>query len=224
MAFKINNDLTGFLRAFLLSEAEEEDPLDSWTSFSYRATLSNMQGIQNFQDLVLREIGSSCAEDAYKVDGSFTTDKRLVPEMKHGTLSYFIKDMPLRRKEYPNEADASEFINNTKRTMFLAYVGDSLAGQIIVETWWNGFASIDDLRVAAQFRRFGVGRALVRQAEAWAVARGLPGLRLETQDINLGACLFYEHCGFTLAGFDQLLYRATPGCEDEVALFWYKPA
>jgi len=44
---------------------------------------------------------------------------------------------------------------------------------------------------------------------------------LETQDVNVQACLFYQSYGFTLGGVDNLLYRASlyPG---ETALFWYR--
>jgi len=44
---------------------------------------------------------------------------------------------------------------------------------------------------------------------------------LETQDVNVQACLFYQSYGFPLGGVDNLLYRASlyPG---ETALFWYR--
>jgi streptothricin acetyltransferase len=44
---------------------------------------------------------------------------------------------------------------------------------------------------------------------------------LETQNDNVPACLFYERCGFTLAGFDRNLYRALRPDTEEIALYWY---
>jgi ribosomal protein S18 acetylase RimI-like enzyme len=77
--------------------------------------------------------------------------------------------------------------------------------------------------VGARFRRLGISRHLIDQAIAWTKDRKLPGIMLETQDINVNvaACRLYEDCGFLLGGFDRFLYRAAlPGAE-EVALYWY---
>ncbi len=44
---------------------------------------------------------------------------------------------------------------------------------------------------------------------------------LETQDNNVGACKFYESCGFQLKGFDTSLYKAIDQVKNEIALYWY---
>jgi ribosomal protein S18 acetylase RimI-like enzyme len=44
---------------------------------------------------------------------------------------------------------------------------------------------------------------------------------LETQNNNLPACRFYEHCGFTLSGFDRNLYKGINKDTEEIALYWY---
>jgi hypothetical protein len=46
------------------------------------------------------------------------------------------------------------------------------------------------------------------RAVSWANEQGLPGIRLETQSNNVGACRFYERYGFELAGYDRHLYSA----------------
>ena len=46
------------------------------------------------------------------------------------------------------------------------------------------------------------------------------GLKLETQNVNVPACLFYRNYGFTLGGYDRYLYNALAE-KDEIALFWY---
>lgn len=79
----------------------------------------------------------------------------------------------------------------------------------------------DDFVVEAQYRGQGAGQALLHRAVEWAQSKGLPGIMLETQDINVPACRFYERFGFILAGFDRLLYQVTLPGADEVALFWY---
>jgi len=76
-----------------------------------------------------------------------------------------------------------------------------------------------DIRVAPPARRLGVGAALFRAAEAWALARGCRELKVETQNINVPAGRFYAKMGCTLRGVDRLAYKILP---DEIQLLWYK--
>lgn len=77
-----------------------------------------------------------------------------------------------------------------------------------------------DLRVLPESRQSGVGTALFRAIECWARARGCRELKVETQDINVAACRFYEHGGWTLTEVNRLAY---PDLPDEVQLIWRKP-
>ena len=76
-----------------------------------------------------------------------------------------------------------------------------------------------DVRVAPDARRHGVGSALLEAAEQRARERGARSLRVETQDVNVPACLFYHAHGFRLE-------RTTPGAyaelPNEVQLLWRK--
>jgi streptothricin acetyltransferase len=104
---------------------------------------------------------------------------------------------------------------------FILYMDGQLAGQINVSKHWNAYAWIDDFMVDTNFRRRGVGRALMEKAVDWAKFRNLPGIMLETQDVNVQACRFYENFGFRLYGFDTHLYKALNPATDEIALYWY---
>jgi streptothricin acetyltransferase len=95
------------------------------------------------------------------------------------------------------------------------------AGLIKLISWWNRFAYIEELVVNPEFRRQGVGRALMGRAIEWAKARHFPGIMLETQNDNVPACKLYESCGFVLSGFDKNLYTATNPDTKEIALYWY---
>ena len=76
-----------------------------------------------------------------------------------------------------------------------------------------------DIRVAPAFRGRGIGRALVEAAEAWALMRGCRELQVETQNINVPACRFYESLGFQLRVVREDAY---PDCPGEIQLLWYK--
>lgn len=60
---------------------------------------------------------------------------------------------------------------------------------------------------------------LFRAAGDWAGARGCRWLKIETQNINLPACRFYQKMGCTLGAIDRFAY---PGQPDEVQLLWWK--
>ncbi len=83
----------------------------------------------------------------------------------------------------------------------------------------DDLAVLWDVRVAPEFRRRGVGAALFEVVEAWAQARGCRSLKVETQNINVGACKFYQGRGFELGGVDPLAYPEFP---NETQLLWYK--
>lgn len=83
----------------------------------------------------------------------------------------------------------------------------------------NDLALLWDLRAAPSFRRHGVGTALLSAAEQWARDRGASELRVETQNINVGACRFYRARGFRLESVKSGAYPEIP---DEVQLLWHK--
>ena len=87
-----------------------------------------------------------------------------------------------------------------------------LEGRIDLAVLW-------DIRVSPDVRGQGVGSALFRAAEAWAVARGCRQLKIETQNINAAACRFYGRRGCVLQAVNRLAYPQLP---EEIQLLWYK--
>ena len=76
-----------------------------------------------------------------------------------------------------------------------------------------------DLRVAPAVRGRGVGRALLAATEARVREIGLPGLVVETQDINVAACRLYAGAGYGITSIDAHAYAALPG---ETQIIWTK--
>jgi inorganic pyrophosphatase/GNAT superfamily N-acetyltransferase len=76
-----------------------------------------------------------------------------------------------------------------------------------------------DLRVHPKVRGHGIGTLLFRTAEQWALNRGCSEMRIETQNVNVGACRFYERQGCTLRGANPSMYDRFP---HEVQLLWQK--
>jgi ribosomal protein S18 acetylase RimI-like enzyme len=76
-----------------------------------------------------------------------------------------------------------------------------------------------DIRVATEARRQGVGTALLRAVEKWALAKQCHWLKVETQNINVAACRFYAKQGFTVGAIHRFAY---PDLPNETQLLWYK--
>ena len=105
--------------------------------------------------------------------------------------------------------------------IFMAYLDNQPVGHVVVSTNWNGFAHVDELAVVASARRHGVARSLLEVIKFWSHKKNLPGIMLETQNNNLGACRLYERCGYQVGGIDYLRYRGIDPQTSEVAIFWY---
>jgi ribosomal protein S18 acetylase RimI-like enzyme len=59
------------------------------------------------------------------------------------------------------------------------------------------FAVVDTLIVKEDFRRLGIGRALMQRAHQWAQARGASQVELTVWEFNSGAKAFYESLGYS---------------------------
>lgn len=78
-------------------------------------------------------------------------------------------------------------------------------------------AILVDLRVDPSFRGRGIGRALFESAADWARRKGCTELRVETQDVNVPACRFYQAMGCVLCRAQE---RAYAPANEETMLLW----
>jgi len=93
------------------------------------------------------------------------------------------------------------------------------APDVIMLEGQNDVALLWDIRVAPEARGRGIGSALVAEVERWSVERGAAWLEVETQDVNLPACRFYQRHGFELRSVNRNAYPELP---HETQLLWYK--
>jgi GNAT superfamily N-acetyltransferase len=76
-----------------------------------------------------------------------------------------------------------------------------------------------DIRSHPLFR--GVGIPLFRFAAGWAKKRGCRQMKVETQNVNVPACRFYQRMGCQLGEIHRFGYAAVPSVAHEVMLNWY---
>lgn len=155
-------------------------------------------------------------------DRSFVVNSRLVLSAADGQLRTQIVPVPNFIKTYPrDEIDYTTFLDHPDKVIFLAYRDARAIGQIVLLKSWNRYGYVQSLNVDAPFRGGGVGQALLEKGIEWARQKNLPGVMLETQDINVSACKLYERAGFRLGGFDKFLYTPFHMDPPETALYWY---
>ncbi len=163
-------------------------------------------------------------DDIDSVNQPFPVIGRLIPAYAKGKWSWTetLLETPSEKYYEEEERDWEEYIGNPDKAVYMCYREGKCAGRIVLYAAWNRYAFIEDLAVAREFRRQGVGMALMEQAKRWAQERGLGGLALETQDVNLIACRFYQKCGMEIGAVNTMLYKnmPAPAC-DEIAIFWY---
>lgn len=173
-------------------------------------------------DIAIRRLTAANQADLNRCDSSFTVEAELCLAADENRISYTVHPVAPYVKRYdPETFDARAYLDQPDHAAWLAYVDGQLAGRILVDENWNRFALIWEIAVDPPFRRRGVGRRLIEQAIGWARERRLPGVMLETQNINIAACRLYERCGFVLGGLDTFLYRGVLPGTREIALFWY---
>ena len=83
----------------------------------------------------------------------------------------------------------------------------------------SDLAALWDIRVAPDVRGQGLGSMLFRAAEEWARLRDCVTLKVETQNVNVPACRFYQRQGCVLSSVNVDAYPPLP---DEVQLIWSK--
>ncbi len=95
-------------------------------------------------------------------------------------------------------------LDNSREAVFVAEAGDDsghIAGVIHVEKYnvlyFPTMANILGLAVAADFRRQGIGSALLKQAEEWARENGASSMRLNSGESRKQAHEFYRTQGYT---------------------------
>ena len=79
-----------------------------------------------------------------------------------------------------------------------------LAHRLVAEP----FAEIGGLVVDESCRVYGVGRALMETAEAWAQERGYPQVRVRSNTIRVGAFAFYQRLGYQCIKTQNVFVKA----------------
>jgi len=130
----------------------------------------------------------------------------------------------LKREEFPEtfrKSEREKVVTHYKGDSEIhgAFVGGTEGGFIQFEFQeWCRSVRVWDIDVLPEFRRSGMGRALMELCISRAKELGARRVILETQTSNLKAIAFYRAMGFELAGFDASCYHNDDIARNEVRL------
>ena len=86
-----------------------------------------------------------------------------------------------------------------------------------------GTLRVIDLRVDYDYRRQGLGTALVYQAIGWAREAEVRAMAVHTLTNNVPAAALFQKCGFELSGVDTRRRSNHDLVKEAATLFWYVP-
>ena len=110
--------------------------------------------------------------------------------------------------------------------MLIASTGDQPVGGTVLAHNTDGVNKLEgrddlvamwDIRVQPDARGQGIGHILFEAAVEWARERHCSEIKIETQNINVPACRFYQRQGCSLSSINREAYEELP---EEIELIW----
>jgi GNAT superfamily N-acetyltransferase len=182
------------------------------------------------------EIKTSQLMEYRSVPSRFEVKSVLEPVlMENGLGGILLRETPVEKayiKDYdsavetptdwPNKFDVSKWVfllaMNGDKPVGAAAVAFDTSGVFMLEARQD-LAVLWDLRVRPEAR--GAEIMLFRYAARWSRGRGCTQMKIETQNINVPACRFYQRMGAVLGEIHRFGYAAVPEVAHEVMLCWY---
>lgn len=131
-----------------------------------------------------------------KIRQATTSDIPAMNELFRKDLGYEECRLEIVEKQFAG-------LDNSREAVFVAEAGDDsdhIAGVIHVEKYnvlyFPTMANILGLAVAADYRRQGIGSALLKRAEEWARENGASSMRLNSGESRKQAHEFYRAQGY----------------------------
>jgi GNAT superfamily N-acetyltransferase len=117
---------------------------------------------------------------------------------------------------YPRDTDSLLDDWRLGECFLVADDGDEVIGYLdMAVAKWSRTGWVNNLVVAAPYRRQGVGTALLRAAGRWAQDNDLQKIMAETQTKNYPAICFYQKNSYRFCGYNDQYY-----VNQDIALFF----
>ena len=184
----------------------------------------------------IEKIGPSRMEEYRSVPIRFEVKSVLEPVLvNNGLGGILLRETPVEKpyiKDYdsytetpldwPKKFDVSKWVfllaMNGVIAVGAAAVAFDTTGVFMLEAR-RDLSVLWDIRVCPEYR--GVGIPLFKYAANWSRAHGCTQMKIETQNVNVPACRFYQRMGAKLGEIHRFGYAAIPAVAHEVMLNWY---
>ena len=171
--------------------------------------------------MIIRPAELTDLKACLEIDHSYVTNHVWQMEEKEGkgrvTVIFHTARLPRSmRVKYPKDYDNLLASWRRGECFMVAEEGGEVRGYLDLSVQaWHLTGWIDHLAVAKDYRRQGVGTALLKKAAEWGRQRGLGKLMLEIQTKNYPAICFCQKNGFAFCGFNDRYYT-----NQDIALFF----
>lgn len=161
----------------------------------------------------IRKAHANDLKSCLKIDHSITTEHawRMEEQEHNGALTVSFQPIHLPREvhlAYPREGEALAQGWAGCDLFLVASNGREICGYTAVRSLpGNGLAWVQDIAVAPEWRREGIGSRLLREAAAWAVEQNLPRLVVEVQTRNVPGISFCRALGLSFCGYHDRHWR-----------------
>jgi GNAT superfamily N-acetyltransferase len=183
----------------------------------------------------IEEISPDGLAEYSSIPSRFTVKSILEVELLDGGLGgMLLHERPVRPyiKDYDahgeSPADWPKRFDVTNWGFFLARMAGRPVGAAAVAFQTTGVFMLEarqdlsvlwDIRVRPEAR--GAGIPLLHHAAGWSRLHGCTQMKIETQNVNVPACRFYQRMGARLGEIHCHGYAAVPAVAHEVMLNWY---
>jgi GNAT superfamily N-acetyltransferase len=185
-------------------------------------------------EVILRPGSAEELAEYANVPIGFLVDRVLVPEsggeplrlQENPCAQPFLKDNDLEPGNHPTRW-SERFDVSSWVIVSIWKDGRRVGGAVVIQSsdeveMLEGrldLALIWDIRVRPADRGNGLGVLLLGAIEEWVRSHGYAEVKVETQNINVRACRFYQRMGFELRAVNPGAYTGLP---EEIQLLWYK--
>ncbi len=158
-----------------------------------------------------RVIDKEHSKDINLKNEPFSLYGKFLPIYLDGKWNYSIQLLPeneVAEMCFPDENyDYDDLVND--HVFIGAYDGEKCVGLAVLADDMFKYMYLDDLKVSQEYRKQGIGKALMEKAMETAHERNYNGIYTIAQDNNVSACKFYLSVGFDIGGFDNRIYQGT---------------